>query len=267
MQRFLPPGPWFLKHETSCTCCTPLTRATFIFCLPRTQLAHPPSFPETLPWRPYDEIATKELCGRLALAIFDAGGARPICELLARASSSQGARILALQPGPAIGRVCEKPCALRESLRQGQGARILADPPNRRPRGRRLKTGMSEADGLKLVLEGGVRLALFVIFYALRAGRDDPAISRGGIDPVARTVLDAGGHVAAALLQTAKRSDVPAPIRDRLCEICKEVGEPVLGQLGLRPVARAALVTEAAPATAAMLLARAAEAPAPARPI
>ena len=168
-----------------------------------------PFIPVPPPWLANDDELAAEVRGRVALAILDAGGAAPLCDTLALA------------------------------------AKILAHPSSsnrRRPRGRRLRAGVSEADGLRLVILG-VHLALMVIFHALRAGREEPAISREGVDPVARTVLDAGGHVAAAQLLAAARTDnVPPSIRDQLDNLCQEFGAAVLRLLSLRPQARAAVM-------------------------
>ena len=111
----------------------------------------------------------------MSVAIFDAGGAAPVCQLLALAT------------------------------------RILGDPPDRRPRGRRLGTlsATREAHRLHDVLMSA-EVALQMLYYALHAGLSREgaamAIARDGIDPVARTVLDAGGHIAAAQFEAALRT-------------------------------------------------------------
>ena len=174
-------------------------------------LAHPADFPSLR-----GDEARVAARSRVALAIFDAGGAAPLCQLLALA------------------------------------AKMLVDPPGRRPRGRRLSTGESEADGMMLILPG-VELAFNVLFYALRAGRDDSAsaLDREGVDPVARAVLDAGGHIATTQLLAAARAGgtIPAAIRNMLDRICEKIGAGVLAQLALRPRVWAA--TRAAEAAAA----------------
>ena len=150
----------------------------------------------------------------MALAIFDAGGAAPIFHLLSLA------------------------------------ANLLADAASgRRPRSRRLRTGASEAEAGNMLLEfAGAELALMVINTALGVGREEAAIEREGIDPVARTVLDAGGHIAVAQFKkswdearkapaaAAVRKDVDDPLR-----ICEPLLTAVLQQLGSRPVVRAAM--------------------------
>ena len=120
---------------------------------------------------------------------------------------------------------------------------ILLDPPGRRPHGRRLRAGVSEADGMHLLLRGA-ELALMVFYYALCAGQDDAAISRDGVDPVARAVLDAGGHVAVAQFKAVARvriAIVPAAMRS-LLDLCEPAGAAVLGLLVSRPRGRAAIM-------------------------
>lgn len=144
----------------------------------------------------------------MSLAIFDAGGAGVLCDLLLLA------------------------------------AKVLADPPGRRPRGRRLSLGMSEADSLKTVF-ASAQLVTMALYYALLAGRDDQAIDRDGIDHVARAVLDAGGYVAAAKFVTADCSG-PAAILRRMDDLCEEMTRRILEQLSLRPRALAEIESEIA---------------------
>ena len=143
----------------------------------------------------------------MALAIYDAGGVAPLCNLLFLVSQ------------------------------------MLRDPPGRRPRGRRLRTVRDPA--VSEALQGGImqdqllnsaELALLVLLHALRARRDESAISRDGIDPVARAVLDAGGHIATLKFVTAVHVS-----RDQLDGMCKEWAEPVVAQLASRPRAQAAM--------------------------
>ena len=142
----------------------------------------------------------------MALAVFDAGGAAPLCDILALAAT------------------------------------ILLDPLGRRPRGRRLRAGVSEKDGLHQVLSS-VELALDVLFYALQAGQEEAAIDHDGIDPVARTVLDVGGHVGLVQFQMAARTgSFPSLDRSMLDDFCNRFAAPVLGEIALRPRAHAAIV-------------------------
>ena len=146
---------------------------------------------------------------RVSGAIFDAGGAASLCQMLAL------------------------------------GTTILADPPERRPRRRRLSTAFSEAMGLMEVF-ASVDLALMVIFHALVAKRCEPAIALEGVDPVAREVLDAGGHIAAMrLLKFAHTHGGIAPpgqMRDWLLNMGEQALAPVMQQLGSRPLVLAALL-------------------------
>ena len=86
-------------------------------------------------------------------------------------------------------------------------AAMLADTRGRpRPAGP-LRMAEGEADAMHQVLHGAeVALPVVAIFHALKGGRDEStqAISRDGIDPVARAVLDAGGHVALAQFELAQ---------------------------------------------------------------
>ena len=146
---------------------------------------------------------------RVSLAVFDAGGAAPMCHMLALA------------------------------------ARILADTPGRRPRGRRMSEGMTEEAGLKNVV-AGAELALGVLDFGLYGGRDDLAIAQEGLDAVARAVLDAGGPRAAMQFQVAA-SRVSDAIRSnhRLDYIGNGLVGNVLKELGLRPRAGAAIAEAA----------------------
>ena len=180
----------------------------------------PAMFP-ALPARSDAELL--DIRGRISHAMFDAGGAGPLCEIIALA------------------------------------ARVIADPPGgRRPRGRRLTKGVSSSlqqvliapynynsTNPKSYISGfitssesiygdkrpwvhsilciqvlmGADLALMALSHALRDRRDGPAIERDGIDPAARTVLDAGGHIATLqfLAAAAARSaGLPAPVREQL---------------------------------------------------
>ena len=151
---------------------------------------------------------------RVSLAVFDAGGIPPLCHILSLA------------------------------------ARVLADPPNRRPRGRQLRATKSEAEGLVEVISC-VKLALMVLDYSLDAGRDQPAIAQDGVDPVARAVLDAGGHIAVVQFQAAA-GRAPAAVRDRLGVLGENRAARVLELLDARPGARAAIAEAAAAAGGCM---------------
>ena len=139
-----------------------------------------------------------EIRGRVSLSIFDAGGCGPLCQLTALA------------------------------------AVMLVDPPDRRPRGRQMTAGMSEAAGMLHVLEVA-ELTLDVLCYALHAGRSPTAIAHDGVDPVGRAVLNAGGHIAVQQFLAATRTgSVPAAILLHNIN-CEVMGRHVLELLRLRP--------------------------------